>query len=287
MSGDFRKYGAALEELYEKLNRREYVSPDPLQFLYDYPDLQDREIVGIVAAMLAFGNVKSIIGSVADVLARIGRPHEFLMNSNAGEIAASLDGFYHRWARANDMAVLLRGVKGITQKYGSVNGCFVRGMESGGETVMDALDAFIGDLWKKGNPTGVSAVQSGKTGRTSNSLMPQGGASKRWHLFLRWMVRCDAVDPGGWTGISPAKLVIPLDTHMLRIAKQLGLTARSTANRACALEVTYAFRSILPGDPVKYDFALTRLGIRDDCDMDAFFRNCGVDAATSSAKRGG
>jgi uncharacterized protein (TIGR02757 family) len=100
-----------------------------------------------------------------------------------------------------------------------------------------------------------------------NSLVPlpeRGSACKRLHLFLRWMVRQDRVDPGGWSDVPAAKLVAPLDIHMHRISCHLGLTRRKQADARAALEVTRAFRQISPNDPVRYDFALSRLGIRRD-----------------------
>ena len=96
------------------------------------------------------------------------------------------------------------------------------------------------------------------------SLVPhpaKGSACKRLHLYLRWMVRRDAVDPGGWNGVPTAKLIVPLDTHMHRIGLGLGLTARRQADMRTALEVTRGFARHAPHDPVRYDFALTRLPI--------------------------
>ncbi len=101
-----------------------------------------------------------------------------------------------------------------------------------------------------------------------------GSACKRLNLYLRWMVRRDDVDPGGWTGVSPARLVIPLDVHMHRIGRGLGLTQSRYANLRTALEITAAFRRIAPDDPVRYDFALTRLGIRSDTDLEGFLARC-------------
>ena len=107
-------------------------------------------------------------------------------------------------------------------------------------------------------------TQFDMSGGYRQCLLPSpesGSACKRLNLFLRWMVRSDAVDPGGWSGVSPAMLIVPLDTHMHRIAAKLGLTKRRAADFRAAREVTGAFRTIAPEDPVKYDFALTRLGI--------------------------
>ena len=113
--------------------------------------------------------------------------------------------------------------------------------------------------------------------RPSSSLLPdpdRGSACKRLHLFLKWMVRVDAVDPGGWTVLPPSALVVPVDTHMHRIGLALGLTERGQADIRTALEMTEAFSLVRPDDPVRYDFALTRFGIRPDLDMEALLSFC-------------
>ena len=107
-----------------------------------------------------------------------------------------------------------------------------------------------------------------------NSLLSnpyQKSANKRLFLFLRWMIRSDDVDPGGWTGISQDKLIIPLDTHMHKIGILFGATERKNTGLAAAFEITDFFKEICPHDPVKYDFSLTRFGIRDELNFDMLF----------------
>jgi uncharacterized protein (TIGR02757 family) len=126
------------------------------------------------------------------------------------------------------------------------------------ETVLEALEAFVARL---------ARTAPGDCGH----LLPdpaRRSACKRLNLMLRWLVRSDEVDPGGWEDVGPEKLIIPLDTHMHRIGLMAGATSRKSADMTAALEVTAAFRRLEPGDPVKYDFALTRLGIRDDMDVE-------------------
>jgi uncharacterized protein (TIGR02757 family) len=139
-------------------------------------------------------------------------------------------------------------------------------MKPGDRTTLPALEAFAAEL---NLPCGCQTTY----------LVPSpaaGSACKRLNLYLRWVVRRDDVDPGGWEGIAPSKLVVPLDTHMFRICRSLGMTARNQADLKSALEITQAFRAIVPEDPVRYDFALTRLGIRSDADAEPFLRQCGV-----------
>ncbi|MCK4410112.1 MAG: DUF2400 family protein, partial [Candidatus Eisenbacteria sp.] len=131
------------------------------------------------------------------------------------------------------------------------------------ETVLPALTSFVGGI------ADASCVAAGVEGACPLPDPARGSACKRLHLFLRWMVRSDDVDPGGWDAVPASKLIVPLDTHMHRFSLLLGLTDRKQANGRTALEITRAFRSFSPDDPVKYDFSLTRLGIRDDLSEEA------------------
>ena len=253
-----------LEELYLRLNRREYVHPDPLEFLYDYDNLADREIVGLIASSLAYGRVGQILKSVADVLRRIGPPYEFLMSTAPSRIERAFHDFKHRFTTDRELASLLFGAKKTIEKYGSIEACFKNGFSHDDKNVIPALEKFVAEL-------------SNSKIHTPGHLLPcpsRGSACKRLNLYLRWMVRRDAVDPGWWD-IPASKLIVPLDVHMHRIASALGFTHRKSADLKTALEVTTAFKKYSPEDPVKYDFALTRLGIRKDVNMAAFLETCG------------
>lgn len=243
-----------LEELYSKYNRREYIHPDPLEFLYRYEEPADREIAGLVAASLAYGRVAQILRSVSFVLDRMPRPARFLRDSTKRSLARRFAGFRHRFTTAEELADMLTGAKRVLETHGTLGAFFAKGMRAEDETIKAVLCRFSEAL---------------RCGTAFNSLLPcpeKGSACKRLCLYLRWMVRKDDVDPGGWKGIPTSTLLVPLDTHMHRIALALGLTRRRQADMHTALEVTRAFRRITPDDPAKYDFALTRLGIRDDLD---------------------
>jgi uncharacterized protein (TIGR02757 family) len=246
---------AWLEGLHASLNRREYVHPDPLEFLYRYEDTRDREIAGLVASSLAYGRVKQILRSVGLVLERMGpSPAAFLADSKPGLVRRAFDGFKHRFTTGAEIGDLLVGARGVLADCGSLEACFADGMADDADTVAPALCSFVDRLARA-------------AGGRPASLLPlpgKGSACKRLNLFLRWMVRSDDVDPGGWTRVSPSKLIVPLDTHMHRISRALGLTTRNQADMRTALEITNGFREFAPEDPVKYDFAITRLGIRSD-----------------------
>ncbi len=244
-----------LETLYRKYNRREFVHPDPLEFLYAYPSLRDREIVAFVAASLAYGRVKQILKSVSQVLSIMGpSPYFYLKDASESKIHRDFNGFVHRFATGKHLSSLLIALQRIIRERGSLYDEFADAFEPEAETVLPALGRFCDRVYE------VAVSNPGH-------LLPlprRGSACKRLNLFLRWMVRKDAVDPGGWNDISAAKLIVPLDTHMHRMGRRLGFTSRNQANMRTALEITSGFRKITPNDPVRYDFALTRLGIRDD-----------------------
>ena len=253
------------EELYARFNRREFVHPDPLEFLYEYDDPGDREIVGLVASCLAYGRVKQILASVRKVLSRMGKPSVFVRQADAGELRTAFKGFKHRFTTGAEIAALLYGTGRLLDEYGSLERCFAAGLSASDLTTVPALSAFVDRLCK------AASLKSHLVPHPSS-----GSACKRLHLFLRWMVRRDEVDPGGWTSVRPSRLVVPVDTHMHRICLGLGLTRRKQADVVAALEVTAAFRKIAPQDPVKYDFAITRLGIRGDADPDELLGKCVV-----------
>lgn len=257
-------FGDLLSELYETYNRREFVHPDPLEFLYGYDDVRDREIVALVASCLAYGAVRQILKSVGLVLARMGNPRAFLADSSRTSLLATFRDFKHRFTTGEELATLLHSVKLVVERHGSLGSCLASGCSKDHATVMPALTHFVGE------------VSSGFNGRP-RSLLPRpeaGSACKRLHLFLRWMVRHDAVDPGGWEMVPASSLLVPLDVHMHRISRALGFTRRKQADLRAAEEITAAFRAVAPHDPVRFDFALTRLGIRDDLDPEAFVSEC-------------
>jgi len=238
------------ENLYCCYNKREYVSPDPLQFLYNYNDVRDREIAALLASGLAYGRVNLIIKNLGFVLENIPNPYEFLLYGDINFLRTSLSGFKHRFTDGNDILELLSGLKKVLIKYGSLENCLKFYMKK--NNLLIALSGFVNEI-KGGNEKSFLLTD------TEN-----GSACKRLFLFLRWMVRKDDVDCGGWQCISPKDLIVPLDTHLFRISKELGLTGRKQADLKTAIEITENFRKINPDDPVKYDFVLTRFGIRKE-----------------------
>ena len=256
-----RRSKEKLEALYLAYNRRCYVHPDPLEFLYGFHDPLDVEVVGFIASSLAYGNVKQILRSVSLVLAKMGSsPSAFLHNLPFSRIAGTFSDFKHRFTTGQDLARMLWGMRLVIEKHGSLQKCFMSRLRRDDHTVIPALSAFVENVFPDG----------------CDFLIPapaKGSACKRLNLFLRWMVRHDEVDPGGGDGVPPSKLLVPLDTHMHRIAVTLGLTKRKQADLRTAVEITEAFKKLSPSDPVRYDFVLTRFGIRKDLDQTVLFCN--------------
>jgi uncharacterized protein (TIGR02757 family) len=262
VKGSTKEIKRRLGKLYNLYNYRKWVHPDPLEFLYQYADIKDREVVGLIASSLAYGRVTQILKSVSSLLTIMGpSPHDFLQSTSLKSLGPHFREFKYRFTTGEELLALLAGLKQVMKEYGSLYNCFLCGFNNDDETVYPALSFMVKEL--TGNPM-----------QPANSLLPlpeRGSACKRLNLFLRWMVRKDRVDPGGWRKVSPAKLIIPLDTHMHRIGLQMGFTGRRHGGMKTAIDITHAFRDIAPEDPVRYDFALTRLGIRKDSGMSAFF----------------
>ena len=249
----------SLEFLYWKYNRREFVHPDPLEFLYPYGDLCDREIVAFVASSLAYGRVAQILESVSCVIERMTpSPSTFLTRASPRTIRQTFSGFKHRFATDENLCAMLVGIKQIRERHGSLHACFSAGLNDDDYTILPALCTFAEEL---------ATHADGPLHHLVASPNKQS-ACKRLNLFLRWMVRRDAVDPGGWENVSESKLIVPLDTHMHRFCLLFGLTKRKQGGMRTAMEITDRFKAAAPEDPVKYDFSITRLGIRKDAGLD-------------------
>ena len=246
-----------LEHLYFSYNQRSYIHPDPLEFVYNYSTPADREVVGMIASALAFGRVGLILGTLSMVFEKMGAsPVDYLENSDMDTFHHDFNGFVYRFVRGEHLVDFLIGLKSLIRDYGSLENCFVSGMSQRDETLIPAQVLFVDQLMKRTVNPGYLVARPDK-----------GSAMKRMNLFLRWMVRADDVDPGVWTRVSPQRLIIPLDTHMHKISQTLGFTTRKQGDMKTALEITRAFATLCPEDPVKYDFSLTRFGIRSELNL--------------------
>lgn len=249
------------EGLYRTYNRKEFIHPDPLEFVLRFEDPADQEIAGLIASGLAYGRVGHILKSLERIFAVLSRPSADLEALTRGDLLEVFASFRHRWTTGEELAYLLRGMSILREEYGSLENCFLEGLEEGDQDVIPALISFVAKL----------RLASGRRDSSMLACPSMGSACKRMFLYLRWMVRCDEVDPGPWTQASSAQLIVPMDVHMHRVSRQLGLTSRRQADLKSALQVTAFFRQLEPADPVRYDFALTRPGIHPELEAATVF----------------
>jgi len=258
---------AGLENLRARYDAR-YLSTDPLEFPRRFSRAEDQEVVGLVASSLAYGNVTTIRKSVERVVLWMG-PHPYRF-ARAIEPRRELDrfaDFRHRWSSGKDVVCLIYFVRQMIERSGSV-GAFFGESSSPSDGIEQSLSRFSesvlaldhGDLYGTGELPRSAGVRyffpSPKT----------GSACKRLNMYLRWMVRGDdGLDLGLWKFISPSRLVVPLDTHVARIGRHLGWARRRTPDWKMALEITRWLVRLDPEDPIKYDFALSRMGILERC----------------------
>jgi uncharacterized protein (TIGR02757 family) len=252
-----------LEKLYNRYNRREFIEPDPLQFVYHYSKPADMEVAALLAASLAYGRVQQIEKNLNDLFGRMGTsPYAFVMDfDKAGR--QKLNSFKHRFTTGRDISDLLGVLRKVLQENGSIEKYFLSGCSKDDENIIPALSRFCGSL--------CAIYAKENNGRVSNGLKyllaspVRGSACKRLNLFLRWMVRDDEVDTGLWKRIDKAKLIVPVDVHMGRLCRILGFHDRKAVSLSTAVKITECFAEIEPADPVKYDFALSRIGILGNC----------------------
>lgn len=250
-----------VEYIYDRYTLRSLVHPDPLEVLYRYPDVRDREIAGLIASSLAYGRVNQILKSVDRVLTPMGNsPWKFVVSGNSDEWQSIYCDFKHRFTSSTELLSVLTGIQRTLRVFGSLDQAM--------EYSVSKKDSFL---------EGLSFFVNLIKGESKNSMLPsplRGSACKRLMLYLRWMVRVDSVDPGGWSSLKNSDLIVPIDTHMHNISRRLGFTDRKNGDMKTAVEVTNVFKVIAPEDPVKYDFALTRFGIRDDMRLEDLFNFC-------------
>jgi len=242
----------ALENIYSKYNKFELISPDPLQFVHLYQDNADKEVVALIASSFAYGNVKQIIKTVDKILSVLGTcPKIFIEQTPRKKLEQLFKGFKYRFTSQEELVNLLCAIKEVLKEYGSMENLFWQYYKDN-KDYLAAERSFAAKLRSFGK---------------INTLMPdpsKNSALKRLNLFLRWCIRKDEVDTGCWTKIPACGLIVPLDVHMHRVARILGLTKRNQADMKTAVDISKSFASLCPEDPVKYDFCLTRFGIRDD-----------------------
>ncbi|MBZ0160638.1 MAG: TIGR02757 family protein, partial [bacterium] len=246
-----------LDELYHRYSRPVFLSTSALSIPHQYVRPEDQEIAAFVAASLAYGNVKQIHRSANAALEAMGKsPARFIRRFDPARDSARFQYFVHRFNSGVDLALLCHLLRQAIAAEGSLQAFFLDGYDPAHEDIESALASFVERILSLDvsafYPSGILPARAGV--RFFFPSPAQGSACKRLNLFLRWMVRRgDEIDFGIWTEVSPAKLIVPLDTHVARIARQLGLTRIKQPNWRMAKEVTRRLRAFDPEDPVKYD----------------------------------
>jgi uncharacterized protein (TIGR02757 family) len=267
------------------------IEPDPLQLVLRYDDPLDQEVAGLVAAAFAYGRADIIVSNIGAVLAKMTpSPSRYLASFDAAEAARRFAGFSHRFHKTPELVAFLGRIARVIREHGSIGALFEQCYDASDDDIAPALAKFSSSLWSgETSPATPRRTGNGQraTGNASNASHEKalrylvtspldGSACKRMNLYLRWMVRRTPPDLGLWTFVDPAKLVMPLDTHVHRIATFLGLSDRKSGDWKAARALTDRLARFDRADPVRYDFALCRLGILDLCSRRQRKENCDV-----------
>jgi len=268
------RVGPALDRLLETADRAAHVREDPVELVHEFPLPEDREIVGLLASSVAYGRVDLFKPRLRALVTALGPHPSAAARATPAELLERASVFSYRMTGPAEVAALLHAAGRAASTHGSLGALAVCCFEAARDT-REALGRFVDAVLEADFEPFLG--RRGPTRRLAH-LLPSprlGSACKRLNLFLRWMVRGpDGVDFGQWA-LPKSALVIPLDTHVHRISLLLGLTRRRDLSWRTAEEITARLRRLDPLDPVKYDFALSHLGISGRCTGRADERRCG------------
>ena len=248
----------------------QHLGNDPLSFCHRFSDPMDREIAAVIASSFAYGSIIIILRTLETIFASVGSsPRKFVEQFEPQAGLRTFSGFKHRFNDGRDLCALLWGLRQMVEQSGSVNDFFLEGHSVAEVDISESLNKYSAAVLSLDY-----APVFGSGAIPPDSYFPflfpapaSGSACKRLCMLLRWVVRpADGIDLGLWHTVSPAQLIIPVDTHISRIGRYLGLTSRKAADWRMAREITASLRNFSPDDPVKYDFSLAHLGISDGCD---------------------
>jgi uncharacterized protein (TIGR02757 family) len=255
------KYNSNLKrklEYHYKAFDKSKLEPDPLQFPHLFNDEKDIEVMAFIASVFAYGNVKQIINSLNRFLVIANnQPYKFIRSFSKNNTRK--DNFIHRFYSNDDVLILFQLLKAVYNDFGSLKSLFLSGYTEADLNTKNAIANFS-NFFLQTAPNEFGALSRGL--KFMFPLPEKGSACKRMNLFLRWMVRKDELDFGLWREIPSSKLIIPVDTHISRICKQLKLTKRKNVSWQMAEEITENLKKFDPDDPVKYDFAICHIGMR-------------------------
>src|SRR3989304_1558717 len=255
---------AYLDRLYATYDLS-YIPTSAAQCPHRYHRPEDIEVVGFIASCFAYGRVEGFTPPIDTLLAVLGdHPYGSLLAFDPRRDAERLRTFSYRFNAARDAICLLWFLRQPLERYGSLRACYLAGYRDRDEDTRPALTAFVTKVLRL-DPRPVYG--KGHLSPGMHHLLPspaRGGACKRLHLFLRWLGREDHIDFGLWPELPPAKLIIPLATHVAQVSRRLRLTRMKSPGLALAPEITENLKQFDPADPGKYDFAPCRLGMLRD-----------------------
>lgn len=263
------------EAVYRRYHRPGILSADPLEIVHRFRCDEDRELAALVSALLAYGTVAHIRSSLTRLFSSLGTsPSKLLRSLDFPQLKQTLLSFHHRFHDGHDIAGLLFLFAQTRRRFGSLENAFLA--FDSGEDYAAALDGLV-SLWYGWCKESKHLRRLGERMSFRHLVCsPSGGsACKRWFLFLRWVIRPrDGIDLGLWKRATPSKLLFPVDSHILRIARNLGITSAKQASLRAAREITAFFRQFDARDPVRFDFALCHLGILGACPTTPDVRAC-------------
>jgi uncharacterized protein (TIGR02757 family) len=255
-----------LDRLYDTYNFEERLRHDPIEFPHRYSDPVDIEVVGFIASQFAYGRIglfKPVIEKILNLCGR--RPHDFLFNFDLKKDSRYLKGISYRFSSEEDVLCFVYMVSVMLKRWGSLRQAFYHYYRNDHRDIGHALSGFVSSFLDI-DTSPVYGKDIRPRGLRHFFPLPEGGsACKRLNLFLRWMVRRRDIDFGIWKRVQPSKLIIPLDTHIARIARCLKLTGRKTSDWKTAVEITESLRMLDPEDPLRYDFVLCHHGVSGQC----------------------
>lgn len=243
-----------LEELAKKYETIDFIKDDPIQFPHRYKKPEDMEIAAFIASLFAYGNRKIFIKKL-DELFKImdNQPLQCVLNFDA----KTLKGFNYRFAKDFDIIEVFKILNKLYKGDGGLKKLFEYGYKKD-KTILTMLQIVTDYFY--------SNVKN-EVGQGFYHLIPNpknGGAMKRMNMFLRWVVRKGPVDLGIWNFISTSELLIPIDVHVARLSREMGLLTRSSNEFKAVLELNENLKKLDPNDPAKYDFAIFGLGVNGD-----------------------
>lgn len=242
-----------LDVLANRFEQPEFIDDDPIAVPHQFEDPLDREVIGLYAALLAWGRRSTILSKLADLCERMNyQPYRFVYDYGEGYLNNPLTGFKHRTFQPDDAHHLTAALSVLLRENGSLEKVFAKGGNDIGDCIQYFSEAVMDTV--PGTPR---RLQKHLARPSTNS------ACKRLAMYLRWMIRSGPVDFGIWTFLSPAQLILPLDVHTGRQARTLGLIPYSSDNWTSARLLTGRLRKFDPDDPVRYDFALFGSGVHN------------------------